>query len=332
MAERSNGQLRPVERLEVQVLVDNVMDILSTNPDFVQSEQEYHIQRGVPVLGGDTYCCGHWGHSSVLTLHADGRKHGLLFDAGPEGHAVERNGARLAVDFGSIEAAVLSHGHWDHAGGLPAALRLIYGANGGRPVPCYLHPGMFASRANRRKDGGVQRLRDVPGPAELESAGAAPQVTTEPALACEGHAFVSGEIPRITSYERGLPRQMRRTADGQDWEPDPLIMDERFLAVHVQGKGLVVFSACSHAGIVNVLSEARRLFPEVPPHAVVGGMHLAGADTEPIIPDTVRDLAGFELRWIVPCHCTGWRAVTALVNAFGEDRVAPGAVGKRITF
>ena len=108
-------------------------------------------------------------------------------------------------------------------------------------------------------------------------------------------------------------------------------MDERFpLAVHVRDKGLVVFSACSHAGIVNVLHHARALFPDVKLHAVMGGFHLAGP-TEAIIPETVRDLGTFGLDLIIPGHCTGWRALNALERAYGEKVVVPSAVGKRFS-
>ena len=123
---------------------------------------------------------------------------------------------------------------------------------------------------------------------------------------------------------------MRRTEDGAEWEPDELLMDERWLAVNVSGKGLVVLSACSHAGIVNVLRHARATFPETPIHAVMGGLHLSGANEE-IIPQTVAGLAAFGLKTIAAGHCTGWRAMTALANAF-EGVLAPTAVGKQFTF
>ena len=112
-------------------------------------------------------------------------------------------------------------------------------------------------------------------------------------------------------------------SDDGEWEPDPLIMDERFLAVNVRDKGLVVFSACSHAGVVNVLKSAARVFPEVPLHAVMGGFHLAGPGMEQRIAETVRDLGDFELDLIVPGHCTGFRAVHALLNEFGDSIVVP---------
>ena len=109
-------------------------------------------------------------------------------------------------------------------------------------------------------------------------------------------------------------------------------MDERFLAVHVRGKGAIVFTACSHAGVVNVLTEARASFGTVPLHAVMGGFHLAGPKVEPVIDETVADLARFGLARIVAAHCTGWRALNRLARTFGEDVVMPGAVGRCFTF
>jgi 7,8-dihydropterin-6-yl-methyl-4-(beta-D-ribofuranosyl)aminobenzene 5'-phosphate synthase len=156
--------------------------------------------------------------------------------------------------------------------------------------------------------------------------------TTELQLLADDCFYVSGEIPRVTSYEKGLPGHMSRTEDDTEWEPDPLIMDERFLAVDVRGRGIVVFTACSHAGVVNVLTDARATFSDTPLYAVVGGLHLSGKGPEKIIPETVRNLASFDLKMIAPGHCTGWRAVNALINAFGEDVVVPSAVGKLYIF
>ena len=126
---------------------------------------------------------------------------------------------------------------------------------------------------------------------------------------------------------RHRPGHLRRSEDGTSWEADPLIIDERFLAVDVRGKGIVVFTACSHAGVVNVLRHARDAFSPVPLYAVAGGFHLSAAN-ERIIPETVADLSSFELTVIAPGHCTGWRATNALVGAFGESVVTPSAVGK----
>jgi 7,8-dihydropterin-6-yl-methyl-4-(beta-D-ribofuranosyl)aminobenzene 5'-phosphate synthase len=92
-------------------------------------------------------------------------------------------------------------------------------------------------------------------------------------------------------------------------------------------KGLFVFTACSHAGLINVLTHAAERFPGIPLFGVLGGFHLAGA-TEAIIPETVDALEAFDLQLIAAAHCTGWRALGKLAQRFG-DRVVPSAVGKR---
>jgi 7,8-dihydropterin-6-yl-methyl-4-(beta-D-ribofuranosyl)aminobenzene 5'-phosphate synthase len=319
--------LQPVERLDIQVLVDNVTDTLSSTPPFVTREAVLLQRQGMRIMAGASMCCANHGLALVITAHGADGPHTILFDGGPEVYAVERNGVRLGVDFGAIDAAMLSHGHWDHAGGLPRAIGMIVQANGGRAVPLFLHPGMFRPRGSRQPDGGVLPMAPIPTPEEWALLGAEPVLTDAPRTCLDGRFFVSGEIPRITSYEQGLAGQVCRPTDGADWIPDPLVTDERFLAVHVRGKGLVVFSACSHAGIVNVLHHARATFPDVKLHAVMGGFHLSGP-TEAIIPDTVRDLGSFGLDLIVPAHCTGWRALNALERAYGETVVLPSAVGK----
>lgn len=323
-------ELQPVDRLDIQVLVDNVTDSLSSTPSFVTREWVALQRRGMRIQAGGALCCANHGLSLIITTHGPRGSHTILFDGGPVDYAVERNGVRLGVDFGGIEATMLSHGHWDHAGGIPRALGMILAANGNRPVPLYLHPGMFRPRAQRQPDGGVLPMDPIPTPAEWTQFGAEPVVTDAAQTCLDGTCFISGEIPRRTAYEKGVASQVCRLTDGADWTPDPLLMDERFLAVHVRDKGLVVFSACSHAGIVNVLHHARETFPDVKLHAAMGGFHLSGP-TEAVIPETVRELGGFGLDLIIPAHCTGWRAVNALERAYGEKVVVPSAVGKRFS-
>jgi 7,8-dihydropterin-6-yl-methyl-4-(beta-D-ribofuranosyl)aminobenzene 5'-phosphate synthase len=138
----------------------------------------------------------------------------------------------------------------------------------------------------------------------------------------------SGAIPRQTSYETGLPGH--HTWRGEDVVLDPEIRDERFLTACVRGRGTTVLSACSHAGIVNVGLEARRLLPDQPIDSLLGGYHLAGAAVEDRIVPTVRDLIELvEPRVVAPGHCTGWRAAGALAAAFAPTRYAPSVVGSR---
>lgn len=320
--------INPVDSLEITVVVDNVTDSLSSTPKFVETEFAGARRRGMKWLSGKCLCCAAHGLSCVITTRTGTRSHTLLFDTGPDEWVFERNAVRLGLDLGKIEAMMLSHGHWDHAGAMPRALQMITLANGGRSVPTYMHPGMFASRAVLGTDGRLALMEDVPSERVLAGSGAELVVTTEEQSVLSGSFYISGEIPRVTAFERGMPGQHRLNDDGE-WELDELLMDERFVAVHVANKGLFVFTACSHAGLINVLTHAGNRFPGVPIYGVLGGFHLSGA-TEAIIPDTVEALDRFNLGVIAAAHCTGWRALGALTTRFG-DRVVPSAVGKRFS-
>src|SRR4051794_29975244 len=144
---------------------------------------------------------------SLITAYRGDTARTLLFDTGPEEWVFERNVTRLGVDLGRIEAMVLSHGHWDHAGAMPRALQMIAQRNGGRDVPTYMHPGMFRTRAMIAPDGSMRVMEDVPSVELLAQNGASLVLTTEPKSVLDDMFFVSGEIPRVTPFEQGMPGQ-----------------------------------------------------------------------------------------------------------------------------
>ena len=322
--------LQPVDRLEIQVLVDNVTDSLSSTPAFVTREWMQLQRQGMRILAGGSLCCANHGLSLVITANGPTGAHSLLFDGGPVDYAVERNGVRLGIDFAAIGAVMLSHGHLDHAGGLPRALGMIVQANGGRTVPLFLHPGMFRPRGLRQSDGGVLPMDPIPLPDAWAAFGAEPVVTAEAQTCLDDTFYISGEISRLTHYETGLAspgvpdRRRQRLGAGHP-------ADGRALpggACPRQGPGRVQrLLACRDR---QRAAPCTHLFPEVKLHAVMGGFHLAGP-TEAVIPQTVRDLGGFGLELMIPAHCTGWRALNALERAYGERIVAPSAVGTRFS-
>ena len=325
-------ELAVLDGAEVFVLVDNVSDALSSVPDGVTSEFDILMEAGADSFSGEGFCFACFGISLMVTGRIGDQQRSALFDGGPTGLAVEYNVPRLGIDMSVIEAVVLSHGHIDHAGGLPAALGLITAANGGNRVPIHVNPEMFHHRGERLDNGEIYPLEDIPSVEALEDAGGQVMNDPEPRLLLDGMFYLSGEIPRTTSYEKGIPVQVKRNETDSDWEPDPWVMDERYLAVNVRDKGIMVFTACSHAGLINVLRHARDNFAPTPLYGVMGGFHLAGRIFEAIIPETVQDLQEFDLKVIVPGHCTGWRAVHRIVEMFGDSIVVPSAVGRRHVF
>jgi len=318
--------MRQVDSLTVSVVVDNTTDLVSARPPHVTSELRVLFAAGMRELAGERLCSAHHGLSLLIIARANGQERTVLFDAGPDAYAIERNARRMGLEFGRIEAVVLSHGHFDHSEGLLKAIELIREQNGQRSVPLHLHPGVFVHRALQLASGERLPLQDVPSAAALSESGYLLVESSKEEQILDEVFFLSGEIPR-TSFERGMGNQVRLMPSG-NWEPDPLVLDERFMLAHIRGKGLVIFTGCSHAGVVNICRHAQELFPATPLYALVGGLHLTYPN-EDLIDATIAELKKFNLSVIIPGHCTGWRAVHAFVRAFGEKTVDPLAVGTR---
>ena len=316
--------LATADRVEVLILVDNLTDNLSSAPAYVENEFSRLWRRGAKRLGGSCLCCAAHGLACAITAWRGGVSRTLLFDTGPDAAVFERNVDRLGFDHATVDAIALSHGHWDHCGALPRALEMIALATGGKRLPVYLHPDAHVTRALRGPDGAIRPFADIPSADEIDGLGGTVVHARHAQLVLDDLFHLSGEIPRVTPFEQGMPGQVRLAPDG-GWEPDPLVVDERYVAVRVKDKGTIVFTACSHAGVVNVLNDARATLAG-PLHGVLGGFHLAGANEIAIAP-TVEAMKPFALASIAAGHCTGWRAIGALAAAFGEA-VAPSSVGK----
>jgi 7,8-dihydropterin-6-yl-methyl-4-(beta-D-ribofuranosyl)aminobenzene 5'-phosphate synthase len=317
-----------VDQLSVEVISDNVSDTYVSKTLFAVSEFTNVVLGGAKVISGETLLAANLGYGLRLRSRRGDTEHVLLFDTGTEGAIFIRNCRNLALDLGEIEEIAITHGHWDHMGALPDAIDAIVDKRGG--VTVHVNPGMFNERGVLLKSGTVIPVAKVPTPAEMAARGAT--VINDPAerLLLDRHFYYGGEIPRVSSFETGRIDHLCRRNNEEDWVPDPYLMDERMLVVHVRDLGLIVFSACSHAGIVNVCTEVQRLFPDLPIHAVMGGLHLGGV-MERIIPETVEALKPFDIRHIITGHCTGWRALHALAAEFGE-RVSQSAVGTSYVF
>lgn len=322
--------LAAVDSLAVDVITDNMSDTYASKPAFAVSEMANILAAGAKEISGETLLVANLGYGLRLTSRLGTQRHTLLFDTGTEGAAFMRNCRNLAIDLGEVEEIALTHGHWDHMGALPAALDAIVARRGRGSVAVHVNPDMFNERGVLLQNGAIFPAARVPMPAQMETWGARVVNDGNARALLDGHFYYSGEIPRVSAFEKGREDHLYRRDNSEEWRPDPFLMDERMLIVNVRDLGLVVFSACSHAGIVNVCTEAHRLFPDTPIHAVMGGLHLGGV-MEHLIPQTVEALRPFDIGYFITGHCTGWHALHALANAYG-DRVSQSAVGTKYVF
>jgi 7,8-dihydropterin-6-yl-methyl-4-(beta-D-ribofuranosyl)aminobenzene 5'-phosphate synthase len=137
-------------------------------------------------------------------------------------------------------------------------------------------------------------------------------------------------VDRTTDFEHGLADTHQALRDGE-WRPDQLVLDDQALVADVKGKGLVVITGCGHAGVINTLRYVRKLTGRDRLHAVVGGFHLNGPRFEPLIGPTCDAFAELAPDFLVPAHCTGWKATHALADRFPGEFLQ-NAVGTRFEF
>ena len=261
-----------------------------------------------------------------MTVRCGDREHRLLFDTGITPDGLVENMRRLALDPRDVEAIVLSHGHFDHVGGMDGLVRVLGAAN----VPVVLHPAAWSRR--RLVLPGAAGPVDIAAPSRrgIEGAGFAIVERREPSFLLDGALLVTGEVDRTTPFEQGLAPSHQAYRDGA-WQPDPLVLDDQALVADVRGRGLVVLTGCGHAGIVNTLRYVRKLTGRERLHAVVGGFHLNGPRFEPLIAPTCDAFAELAPDYLVPAHCTGWKATHALAARFPEAFLQ-NAVGTRFEF
>ena len=284
------------------------------------SQASLPVLRGVDVtvlvenMAGDPSLLGEWGLSFLIETG----KHRILFDAGG-GRTLFENAQALKVDLTKLDAVVVSHGHFDHTGGLEKALET------GGPVDLFIHPAAFAPRYFKGRDR-VSREENGISREALRSKARVFRETTQPTLVCDG-VMVTGEVPRTADFEdTGVGGFIYLD---QEMKTPDVVPDDQAVFFRVP-EGVVVILGCAHAGVVNTARYVRKLAGAERIYAVMGGTHLLSASPRRM-QATIEAFRELGIERILLGHCTGVNSYAQLAGAFPGRCVWP-PTGARIHF
>jgi 7,8-dihydropterin-6-yl-methyl-4-(beta-D-ribofuranosyl)aminobenzene 5'-phosphate synthase len=320
-----------VDRLQLTILAD------SNVSSFATAVEKPGLRILPPARTASSYRLtlrGEWGYSALADATLGTQQHRLLIDFGYTPEALSGNMALLGVDPATIEAMVLSHGHYDHFGGMPAVIGRVR-----RGTPLYVGgEEVFCARLR-----GIDRDGPDFGAIDrhdLLAAGIDIRIMDKPAIMA-GVGMTTGRIPFVSPERPRVPSAM---LPGQGCRREGLDADRRDLdffvddAVHelgtafnLKGRGLVVIGSCSHRGIVNTVRAAQAATGVERIHAIVGGFHLVPPQTPAQALETLALMRALKPDYILPGHCTG-EAFVAPAIAQMPDQVFRTVVGSRILF
>lgn len=292
--------IQEADSLTVTIIADNYYDALVPDPPIGKR------RRALPY----TSVHAEHGFSCLIECVRGNESTCVFFDFGLDPIGVLNNIDLLGIELDRIDAFVLSHGHFDHWGGL---LTILGRAHPG--VPLYVGDEAFAQRFSSRP--GSADLIDL-GRLDrkaIEELGIVEIVEVKGPVEVNRGCYLSGEIERRTDYEKGGANLIIQRGDDliQDHFPG-----EQAIVCAVKEKGLVVISGCAHAGIVNTIYHAQRITGIQKVHAVIGGFHLVNA-TEGLIEKTVADMVAISPDYIIPAHCTGFAAIIEFAHALPDQ-------------
>jgi len=305
-----------VDRISVTTVVDNYVDLLRQDEKVARRFGAF-AARQMPDLRAEH------GLAHYVEVSRGSETVRIAFDFGSSEGAFAHNFRALGLDAAVIDVLALSHGHWDHWGGLGGLLR-AYRRVMKKHLTFYGGEDHFLPRFTQR---GTDRIsmgrlhRD-----EIERYDIRIESVRAPLMIADG-VLLSGEMHEQELFEP-IPDNLKVERDGAI-VPDSFLGEQTLIA-NLRGRGLVIVTSCSHRGIVGICRHAARITGVPKVHAVIGGFHLSGLKEERVtrVVDAFRDL---EVDWIVPQHCTGLEAMASMMHRLPQEMV-PSSVGSVFTF
>ncbi len=294
------------EKIIITVITDNLADLL--RPD-------YKIARRPTGRTSILEAAMHAEHG--LSYHVEttvgGQSHSFIFDFASDFQGVKRNINLLKIDFRKLEALALSHDHFDHQAALVELLR-DKRAEIPKGIPFFVGKEFFVGTYFKRPDGSIISLLALRRE-DIEKLGVVKIMEVEAPTPIVPGAYLSGTVERVTDYEKIPPAFVAKKGDVFVQEE---FIGEQAIVLNAKGKGLVVLSACAHRGIENTVKQAQRMTGMEKVHAVIGGFHLAGAKAE-VVQKTIADIKAIGPDYIVPMHCTGFEATSAIAREMTDQ-------------
>jgi 7,8-dihydropterin-6-yl-methyl-4-(beta-D-ribofuranosyl)aminobenzene 5'-phosphate synthase len=344
MRAKEEMSIQRIDQISITILMDNYTDLLLTNsthatraPLIVNQKfklpppiAEHGFSALVNIIKYDQYKQ----EKNSADNSTKSNNNLFLFDAGVSENGVIHNSDVFGIDLDQIEGIILSHGHFDHFTGLTNIIRKI-SSRRTASVNLFVHPDAFLKRWIVFPDGKRVKM-PLLDEMHLENIGLRVHRNTGVVLLPNENSpllLLTGEIPRDTSFEKGFPFQYIENDNEKNLTPDPLVKDDQALVANIRNKGLVILTACGHSGIINTINYAKKITGINQIHAIVGGFHLPadGGIHERGIESTLKELERADPQYIVPCHCTGWKATNRIIESFPEKFIQTG-VGTTFKF
>lgn len=255
-------------------------------------------------------------HGLSIWIEKDNKK--ILFDTG-QSEVFSLNARQMGIDISSADLLILSHGHYDHTGGVPEFCRINHQA------PVYIHPGALKNRYNGQgefaKNIGIPWFEENGKSAVLSER----LIVKKGPIHIDENITISGEIPSVTDFE-GVPQNFF-IDDGDGNISQDMIIDEQLLLIR-GNCGIYIIAGCSHAGIINCLKYAQRMFPGDKIAGVIGGMHLEKV-SDIRLQMTIQHFLDMDIQTVIPLHCTGILPICEM-KRFLKERCKLLSVGNKI--
>jgi len=270
---------------------------------------EKNIKLGIlanNIVGESDYLAEH-GLAIIIQIQDGEKQENYLLDCGKDFSTLQHNMASYGIDPKSLslKAIILSHGHYDHTGGLKGFLETA-----GKSIPIIGHPDVFTQRISY-----VRGFRTISCPfnqSEIREAGG-DLLLTRDSVKINDYLMITGEVPRKNKFEKN---PHFRKVTNNHWMNDE-VDDDLSVIIDVDKESFFLLCGCCHAGLINTLERVKTLTGKTKCYGIMGGLHLVGASRDRIN-FTIAELKKWEPEVIIPLHCSGREAMCDLKHAFSE--------------